>query len=50
MGILCIREVDHASKGDLWRKKRTMGKTEGPTKEPVVKNPAGQKEWQRGEN
>lgn len=50
LGIFCIRELDHYSRENLRRKKRTMGRMEEPTKEPVVKNPAGQKEWQRSKN
>lgn len=50
LGILRLRELGHDSRGSLWRKKRMMGRTEEPTKEPVFQNPAGQKEWQTGEN
>lgn len=33
-----VHKGDHNSRGNLWRKKRTVGWTEEPTKEPVVKN------------
>lgn len=49
-GNFLHRELDHYSRENLRRKKRTMGRMEEPAKEPVVKNPAGQKEWQRSEN